>query len=157
MRTSIKIILISSLIFIFTLSCTKVKHEPESDCLSKSNKNSEIMWGFYKQKERIMFGHKISSSGDIFAHDNIKQKDSLLGFTSKKNMCNLVKSIQDEFIMTQSLNVPADSVVFIELFNPNTRVRLKASWNPRLPSIGSKGFRAIWKSLDSTLAEGVEG
>ena len=155
MRTSKNIILILSIIFVFSFSCTKVKRETEADCLSKSNKNTEIMWGYYKQKERIMFGHKINSSGDIFAFDNIKQEDSLLGYTSKNRMCYLVKSIQDEFIKTQSLNVPADSVVFIELFNPNTRVRLKASWNPRLPAIGSKGFRAIWKSLDSTLAEGV--
>ncbi len=148
--------IVLSLIFLFSYSCRNVKIVPEPDCLSKSNKNTTIIWGYYKNKVRIMFGHKISSSGEIFAFDNIKQKDSLVCLTSKRNMCDLVKSIQDEFIKTQSLNVPADSVIFIELLNPNTNLRLRAAWNPRLPSIGSKGFRAIWKKLDSTLASGIE-
>lgn len=165
------------LIFFLMLSCSSAKKEEGlkrgqklviSNCVSELNRNAIIKWGYIYQDSKTEKAYRMDTYGDIYRVDeldiNITREHGKANFEieknenynyisniSRENYCNIYVSIQKEFIASQALFVPADTMVFVQLINPDAKVDLRAVWNPKYKAIGSKGFRSVWDKLEAIL------
>jgi len=140
-----KYILFLSLFSILVLSSCKTIEIP--NCVTETNKDLQIRYGNYNTKDNVLIdGYTISSEAIIYRIFSLydKKLNSQIGTISTDDYCKLINMINKEFIKTQTLNVQADTVRFVELIHPSQDTKLRAAWNPRYEAIGSKGFREIW-------------
>lgn len=166
---------VTILTFAFLLACSSAKNEtttdksPEkklviSNCVSEINKNAEIRWGWVYDASKTEKAYKLDTHGDIErvpeqkivvrkgSIETLEDKNAkFIETVSRETYCDIYVSLQKEFIKTQSLFVPADTMVFIQLINPDAGTNLRALWNPKYEAIGSKGFREVWAKLEKAL------
>ena len=155
MRSSIYFIFLAILIS----SCSLFKKDfyTNHPCINEKSKNIEIKWGFYIAESKELYGFKLDTKGQCFLIDKNKVDESLLLTLSKEEYCDLYFSINKEIIKTQTLNVPADTNAFITFDNPDMNYNFRAIWNPNYETIGSKGFREIFKKLNKALPSDQDG
>ena len=70
---------------------------------------------------------------------------------NSENYCKLLSMIRNEFIKTQTLNVQADTMRYIEFIHPSQSTKLRAAWNPKYEAVGSAGFREIWDFIHHSI------
>ena len=144
--------------FLFS-SCSLFKKDFYADhpCINEKSKNIEIKWGFYITETKELYGFKLDTKGQVFLIDNNLADESLLLTLNKEEYCDIFISINKEIIKTQTLNVPADTNAFITFNNPDMNYDFRAIWDPNYETIGSEGFREIFKKLNKVLPSDTDG
>jgi len=141
------------IIILLLFSCFGVdKVANKSQCIGKENKDVELRWGYRIKSKNEYFGYTLISNGDVYKQNKFRMSKKL-SHIKPIYYCSLYKKVMAEFLLTQTLNVPADTTVYIEYVHPSKGVRLKAYWNPKFKAVGSKVFREIWNELDETLPD----
>ncbi|MDC1068364.1 hypothetical protein OAQ99_04320 [Candidatus Kapabacteria bacterium] len=159
------------LIFSLLLSCSSTKKENKqenppviSNCVSELTKNAVIRWGYVYKQNQTEKAYQLNTQGDIYRQDETKivvrkekiedlinSKPNYIESVSRETYCDIYVQVQKEFIKAQALFVPADTMVFVQLINPDAGTNLRALWNPNYEAIGSEGFRKVWAMLDKAL------
>ncbi len=147
----VKAVLIIASILVIT-GCKTVQ---TPSCISDKQKGLIIKWGDYDNEKREFVGHIMKTDTEIFS----VKSAGLLGNYDKEasvsvagdDYCKILNNIRKEFLSTQTLNSPGDISRIIEFNNPATNVVLRAVWNPKFETFGSKGFRKIYSQLQDIL------
>ncbi len=140
-------------VFLFITGGCKTAQTPS--CLTDKQKGLIIRWGDYDNEKKEFNGYLLNTDAEYFSVKGGgligKHDEELLGTIDSDNYCKLFHAIRKEFLATQTLNSPGDISRIIEFNNPTTNVILRAVWNPKFQTFGSKGFRKIYDQLQDIL------
>lgn len=146
--TNIKIIF-AAVFTIAVMGCGTVSKSVKPDCFID---DLILRWGGHNHKENILSGYQIDSEAFLykFIKDSLHPNYNIekIGEVDKDRFCELLKTTKKLFIEIQALNAPGDSSNFVEFLNPGTNTNLRAVWNVRFQTFGSKEFRALFDSLN---------
>lgn len=138
------------LILIFS-SCNIFKKDIYKDhpCITENNKDYTIEWGYYLSESRDYFAFRLNTLGEI----SMVSKDTVEHFMKIEfdEFCELYSDINKEILNTQSLNVPRDTNTYVLVKNETLNYQFRALWDPQFETIGSAGFREVWKKLNEHL------
>lgn len=142
----------SFLFLIFVLiSCNIFKKDIYKDhpCITKNNKDFTIEWGYYLSENRDFYAFRMNTLGEIskVSKDTIEQLLKIDYY----EFCDLYSEINKEILNTQSLNVPCDTNVYVLVKNETLNYQFRALWDPKFETVGSAGFRDVWKKLNTYL------
>lgn len=129
------------------MSCNSFK----PTCINDSNKRLTFSFGDFDMKsEQMLNAYQIKSDGKVYKLLNWQGDCASSVFQlSENDYCTLKKKLEDEIMKTQTLNVQADTVRFVQYLMEGTSNRNRAMWNPRYEAIGSKGYREILDYIHS--------
>lgn len=165
-------VILTILTFLFFFACSSPKQETKSkdkkliisNCVSELNKDAIIRWGWVYKDEQTEKAYRLDTYGDIYREEEQKiiirkgsveelenDNSQFIETVSRETYCDIYIKTQKEFIKAQSLFVPADTMIFVQLINPAAGTNLRALWNPKFEAIGSKGFREVWAKLEDAL------
>ncbi|MBI5324157.1 MAG: hypothetical protein HZB41_02570 [Ignavibacteriae bacterium] len=135
--------------FFILIGCTS--NHPE--CINDGNKELKIRWGTFNSKTGRINGYQLNNNAGLSRLIKSNEKDnafdSLLFNIDENQYCNYLGMIRDTILKIQALSEPGDSLHFIEYTDAPRNVRMRALWNPVNKTFGSKGFRAIYDSLQA--------
>lgn len=147
-----KMVRFNILILIVVLSsCSLFEKDIYEDhpCVKEANKELTIEWGYYLRKSNDFYAFRLNTLGEISKVSKTKS-ENLMKIDYDK-FCSLYSDINKEILKTQTLNVPRDTNVYVLIKNETLNYQFRALWDPKYETVGSEGFRAIWKSLNSNL------
>lgn len=145
-----------NLIILLTIlsSCGTVNLAP---CVNKKFAELKIRWGEEDKKMGIIKGYEVDAYAKVYS---IYKDGNSTGFHMKEliqmdasDYCQLMKKIQNEFIAVQALTAPGEVSRFVEMKNPAMMFEGRAVWNAKFETYLSKGFRAIYDSLQATVSK----
>lgn len=142
------------LFFIFLLtSCSLFKKDfyDEHPCISEKTKNIVIEWGYYITETNSIYGFKLDTKGQVYIFEKSDLEGKLLLTLPLNEFCDIYSSVNREILKTQTLSVPSDTNAFIMMKNPDLNYQFRAIWDPRFETVGSQGFRDIFKKLNKQL------
>jgi len=147
------------LILIFTYSCSLFKKDfyDEHPCINQQSKNVEIEWGYYLSTNKNLFGFRLNTKCELYLIDKEDYNGSLLMTLSLDEYCELYSNLNKEILKTQTLNVPRDTNAFIMVKNPDKQYIFRALWDPNFETVGSEGFREVFKQLNKYLPADPNG
>jgi hypothetical protein len=132
----------------------------EATCIKPQTKDQIIRWGEYNAKSGLVTGYQINTDFMIY---RIKMEPPNKDYTLQEigkiqplTYCDMVEMIKDEVLKTQALNAPGEQNKFIEYTNPGTKVSSRNVWNVKFNTLGSKGFREIYDSLQTLVSFDIQ-
>jgi hypothetical protein len=132
---------------------------PKPNCITKHNLQMEIAWGTEYQKSETFMGYKLITDASVYKYwtDSADQKPQfkLIGNLMPEKYCEIVNQLQDIILRNQTLNVPADTVSYIEYKNPISNTFFRAVWNPKFHTKGNMEFYQLYDTL-MVLAKSIE-
>lgn len=125
---------------------------PPPDCITSENRELLVRWGDIEE-DKTVTGFAVHSNASMvsFAQKSLEapMKETELGVMDGVVYCETVKLIRTTFLEVQALHAPGNVSRFIEISNPPQGLYLRAVWNPKYETFGSKEFRAIFDTLQS--------
>jgi hypothetical protein len=100
-------------------------------------------WSF--DSKSMLYTYKKNRTGDI-----TREKITRI---PKDKYCSLLSQIKQNILQTQALNAPGELSRFVEYSNSSSNVFIRALWNAKYETVGSKGFRHLYDSLVSITRE----
>lgn len=134
----------SSVIVLLMLlsACSSIPDTPE--CVNSSAKNAELTWGvLVKGKQEI--ASKMKMNGEIF--DAMNSEADRLGIVNPDTLCDVLRQLGVQIIEIQTLNVPADTNLFVEYKNRDRDYYFRALWDPRFDNDGNHSFAELYDRL----------
>ncbi|MBL7976257.1 MAG: hypothetical protein JNJ85_15175 [Candidatus Kapabacteria bacterium] len=124
-----------------------------TNCITESTKDLLIRWGVYYDSTGTLYGYEIDANARLWRYVASTKKSNYerdsIGTVSASQLCFFKDTVRNTFIKIQSLFVPAKTRHFIEYQNPANQVSLRAMWDARYQTYGSKEFRSIFDSLNT--------
>ena len=134
-----------------TKNCTAVPQE--SDCIRPGMKDVRVRWGEWNDSTDVLTGYEFDTQGRLYKYSasphSVKYLRDSIGTISKRSMCFYVDTVRKTFLRIQSLYVHAAAMRYVEYQNPDAQLSLRAVWDSRFQTYGSKEFRAIFDSLST--------
>ena len=126
-------------------------HKP--DCYNENNKDLKLRWGYFISKTGKISGYQLNYDATLLkirkTNAEDKYTDSVLTCIDGEKYCKFLIMTRDTILKIQALNEPGDSLNFIEYLDHPRNVRMRAMWNPKNKTFGSRGFRGIYDSLQT--------
>ncbi len=148
---------INILVFIFILvylinSCVTPPATVKS-CLNPQISDLKIKWGDYIMKKDILvFGYIVHSNGDIYKLNKIQDTIGIkIGNIEDEEYCNIQKTIRNEFLKVEILNVTADTMRFVEYKSDKSALTQRAFWNSKFRTETNGGFFDVFDRLNSQI------
>jgi hypothetical protein len=150
---NMKYIIITTVILSFIVSaCGSSSDTTKESCLNDSMKGMILRWGGHNYKTNYISGYQIDNKADLYKFEMKNSfedaKTEKIGNVDEERFCRLLKDTKRFFIEIQALHAPGDTSNFIEFINPVTNTNLRAVWNARYKTYGSREFRALFDSLN---------
>ncbi|MFC2130235.1 hypothetical protein ACFLSQ_02255 [Bacteroidota bacterium] len=144
-------LVIAVTVLVSMMGCGSLSDKIKSDCISQNMSEMTLRWGGHNYKTNHLAGYQIDANLNLYKFvkgSSTEYKTEEIGKVDNDRFCELLKTTKKLFIEIQALNAPGDSSNFVELINPGTNTNLRAVWNVRFKTHGSKEFRALFDSLD---------
>ncbi len=144
----------------FCLSCgsssSSVKGSGDrvvTDCIRPNMKEVRVRWGDWIDSTDVLSGYEIDAQGRLFKysaspHSQKYLRDSI-GTVSREQLCMSIDTVRKTFLKIQTLWVHAPHMRYVEYQNPEASLSLRAVWDSRFQTYGSREFRAIFDSLST--------
>lgn len=147
------------IIVLLVSSCSLFKKDfyDNHPCINQQSKNVLIEWGYYLSTNKKLYGFRLDTKGKLYLIDKDNYDGKLLLTLSLDEYCELYSGINQEILKTQTLNVPRDTNTFIMLKNPDIKYTFRALWDPNYETVGSEGFRELFKKLNKYLPPDPNG
>ena len=139
---------------ISTTSCgsssTSIKSKVP-DCIKPGMKDMLIRWGVWIDSTGNVQGYELDAHSIIWKYSASTKKENYIRDSictiSIDRLCSIVDTVRKTFLSIQSYTVLAPRMYYVEYQNPAGNVNLRAVWDSRFQTYGSKEFRAIFDSL----------
>jgi hypothetical protein len=147
---SIFCVLILFVLVVF-VSC---KHAPvaKPSCTNKFNELVEMKWGTYFMKTDVFYGYKLNTKSELIKY----WFDTTTKATIEKKVdnidsvqyCNSISQFKNLIVKYQVLNIPADTVNYLEYFDPSKKISIRFLWNPNNKTYANRGVMDFYESLE---------
>lgn len=137
-------------------SCSSVKQDDSAttkrtDCTLP--KQLLLRWGAWNDSLGVLKGYELDADMRLwkytaYTNRNTYSRDSI-GTVAKPSVCYFADTTRKAFLYVQTLFVKGPVSHFVEYNNPERDVALRAVWDARYQTFGSKEFRAIFDSLNT--------
>ena len=121
-------------------------------CMNDGNRELKMKWGTLNSRTGKISGYRLNNSAKLYKmniFNGNEINDTLMISIDKEKYCRLLGMLRDTILNVQALSEPGDSLHFIEYSDQPRNVKMRAVWNPVYKTIGSKGFREIYDSLQA--------
>ncbi len=122
-------------------------------CIRPGMREIRIRWGDWIDSTAVLTGHEIDAQGKLFAYQaspySVKYLRDSVSHIDTAQVCYWVDTVRKTFLRIQSLTVHAPHMRYVEYQNPDAHLSLRAVWDSRFETYGSKEFRAIFDSLQT--------
>ena len=151
-RTTIWVILLA-----LASACGTISDKTKTNCIDDNPESLILRWGGHNYKTGYLSGYQIDGKANLFSFEK-KGSNSIyesikIGNVNADRFCELLNSSKKYFVEIQALNAPGDSSNFIEYINPVINTNLRAVWNERFKTYGSREFRELYDSLNTFIQE----
>lgn len=127
----------------------------KASCLGERTRQTTIRWGNYDVKSGKMRAYQLNGSLELATVERESFNEQLeinnFGEVDGKIFCKWLDETINIFEEIQTLNAPGDEARFVEYSTTKTTVR--AVWNPKYQTYGSKEFRVFYDSLTALIPE----
>lgn len=141
-------------ILCFGASCS-TSDAGKVSCLSERARQTTIRWGDYDVKSGKMRAYQFSGSLKMSTveRESFGEQPEINDFDKIEGevFCKWLEKTVSIFEKIQTLNAPGDEARYVEYSTAKTTVR--AVWNPKYQTYGSKEFRAFYDSLTALVPE----
>ncbi len=143
------------LVFVNACGSSSSNQRFGDDCIKPNMRSVIIRWGTWVDSSTVLDGYEIDAQRRLFKYKaseySVKYLRDSIGVVPAGVFCFYADTIRKTFVRIQSLSVHAPRMHYIEYQNPDANLSLRAVWDARYQTYGSREFRAIFDSL-STLA-----
>ncbi|MFM7774951.1 MAG: hypothetical protein ACKO9V_08975 [Candidatus Kapaibacterium sp.] len=123
------------------------------DCVKPSMREVLLRWGEWNDTTKVLAGYEVDAAGRLFRTQAAEFSERYLrdsiGTMPVASFCMFTDTTRATFLKIQSLTVRAPVMRYVEYQNPPARVTLRAVWDKRFQTFGSREFRAIFDSLST--------
>ncbi len=125
----------------------------DTNCIRPGMREVSIRWGDWMDTTAILNGYEIDAQGRLFKYQASPYAERYLrdsiGTVDRAALCFYIDTVRKTFLRIQSLGVRAPHMRYIEYQNPEAQLSLRAYWDSRFQTYGSREFRAIFDSLST--------
>ena len=112
-----------------------------------------LRWGEWNDTTKVLDGYELDARGCLYKTKAAEfaeryMKDSLC-MLPQPVFCRYADTVRATFLKIQSLTVRAPRMRYVEYQNQPAGVNLRAVWDRRFETYGSREFRAIFDSLST--------
>lgn len=154
----IKNLTITILIPIISILCSGAGCSPaveKADCINERTKPVVIRWGDYDTEGGRLRAYQFNGSLELakVKRETVSEQPDIEKYGTMEGVqfCTWLRKSLDVFEQIQSLNAPGETSRYVEYSTPKTTIR--AVWNPKFQTFGSKEFRALYDSLMTLVPE----
>lgn len=150
----LSLLLLLCLLFACGGSSTALQKTKEARDCSLPN-DLLIRWGVWNDSTGVLKGYELDANARLWRYTTSTKRSTYdrdsIGTIEKPQLCYFVDTVKKTFLAVQTLYAPGQISRYIEYQHPTANVNLRAVWNAKFQTHGSKEFRAIFDSL-STIA-----
>ncbi len=132
---------------------TRQTSADSSECVKQSMREVLLRWGEWNDTTKVLTGYEVDARGRVFrtqaAEFSERYMRDSIGVMPVSAFCMFADTTRATFLKIQSLTVRAPIMRYVEYQNPLARVTLRAVWDKRFQTFGSREFRAIFDSLST--------
>ncbi len=132
---------------------------PAPDCVKAEDSLVLMRWGTVHADGRVE-GHQLASSALLSAFEQADLKaestSTPVGRLRDSSYCAMLAALRSTFLKEAALYNPGEESRFVELSDPPRHLYLRALWNAKYQTFGSKVFRALYDSLQTLPQAHVE-
>lgn len=134
--------------------CSRVAEQ--GACLNERTRPAVVRWGDYDTKSGQLRAYQFAGSLELATvrRETYQEQPEVAVFQplDGRVFCTWLRKTLDVFEQIQTLNAPGEMSRYVEYSTPKTTIR--AVWNPKFQTYGSKEFRALYDSLMTLVPAG---
>jgi uncharacterized protein YceK len=149
------LIVVFAVAFVLVLGCGSSVNSTKTgkQCTGNTYKDAVIRWGGHNMLTNQLAGWQINAKGKLMQFKKAG-RESDYEFTEfstidSNRFCKLLDTVQKYFLEIQALNAPGDSSHFVQFINSTTSTDIRAVWNMRYQTYGSREFRSLYDTLEA--------
>ncbi len=154
----IKNLAIVILVPIISVLCSGAGCSPaaeKADCVNERTRSAVIRWGDYDTKGGRLRAYQFNGALELskVKRETMSEQPDVEKYATieGQQFCKWFRKSLDVFEQIQSLNAPGEISRYVEYSTPKTTIR--AVWNPKFQTFGSKEFRMLYDSLMTLVPE----
>jgi hypothetical protein len=125
----------------------------DADCVKQSMREVLLRWGEWNDTTKVLTGYELDAKGRLYRTQAAEFSERYLRDSIAQVpvpvFCMYADTTKATFLKIQSLTVRAPIMRYVEYQNPPARITLRAVWDKRFQTHGSREFRAIFDSLST--------
>lgn len=127
----------------------------QDECVRPAMRSVVLRWGDWNDTTKVLDGFELDARGCLYKTKAAEfseryMRDSLC-MLPQRVFCRYADTVRTTFLKIQSLTVRAPRMRYIEYQNHAAGVNMRAVWDRRFETYGSREFRAIFDSLSTNI------
>jgi hypothetical protein len=152
LNNNIKYIGLIFILILFTAVSCKHIPPPKPSCTKLFSEQVVMKWGTYITKTGEFHGYKINTKPELIRewYDTIKKKtiEKSIDYVDSVKYCNCISHFKNLIMKYQILNIPADTVNYLEYDDPSINMTVKFIWNPNNKTYANEEAANFVEELD---------
>ncbi len=138
-------------ILFLALSCSSCTHADTNmpSCINERTRQTIIRWGNYDVNSGKLHSYQFTGSLALATVHRLTYREQPvidnIGAIKGEVFCKWLAKTIETFEDIQTLNAPGETARYVEY--SSSKATIRAVWNPKYQTFGSKEFRALYDSL----------